>query len=128
MWLFTECGFFSATRSAEHPAKMQVRARVRSDLEELMARYCDAPLPILEWPDRDYPYRVLMEVSQWSDIVSRMCTDVNYSNFKDRVKACQGSARAWLYSRIWSIMYEAEQKIPQEEDFLASFSTSTRAK
>jgi hypothetical protein len=53
MWLFTRHGFYSLTRSTDEPDKLQVRARVRRDLENLQS-FTGLTGPILETPTADY--------------------------------------------------------------------------
>lgn len=114
MWVFTQVGFFSATLFDEMcptDTRIQVRARVRADLEALVARYCAEPVEILQWPGRDYPYRIIITRQQWAEIVSQVVLEIDYGNFKDRVKAVQGGLRSAYYGDVWGVLYDLEAKL-----------------
>lgn len=112
MWVFTEIGFFSATRylEAEEPT-IQVRARAREDLENLIRGHLTRVPEILEWEGRDYPYRILISQHEWASALTQIALLTDYSNFKDRVKKRQGSTRASWYMRVWEAMYDLERKL-----------------
>jgi hypothetical protein len=112
MWVFTEIGFFSATRylEADDPT-IQVRARAREDLENLIRGHLTCAPEILEWEGRDYPYRILISQHEWASALSQLAGLTDYSNFKDRVKKRQGPLRASWYMRVWEAMYDLEQKL-----------------
>lgn len=116
MWIFTEIGFFSIVRTEEvedgEPV-MMVRARARADLEQLGQKYgfADELFEILEWPGRDYPYRVLMSQSDVARVLSQLGADIRYPNFKGRIAAVQGAMRAHVYGAVWSTMLGLERKL-----------------
>jgi hypothetical protein len=125
MWLFTTFGFFSATevrdgkpRSGEQawPAgTLQVRARCWEDLENLREKYLPELSETIHIPGRDYPYRGYCSKSEFAAAMVAATLDIDYSNFKNKVKAEQGPHRADLYGDIWHVMYRAEEKIANEE-------------
>lgn len=128
MWVFTPIGFFSATKTnpkyADLPLRQQtghimVRARVRADLERLIALYVEMGLTqeegptIFDLPGHDYPYRTILIPANWTALVARMADDIDYSNFKSAVEARQetpeaGKARHDLYMKVWGVMHSAE--------------------
>ena len=115
MWLFTTLGFFSATLyqdSESDPLKpeIQVRARARVDLQNLIVRYCRPgdDTEIIEWENRDYPYRIILPQARWVEISMLLVSDIDYSNFKDEVKKVQGEQLSWLLGvhfihRSWNL-------------------------
>jgi hypothetical protein len=119
MWLFTPIGFFSATRHEvkDNPDRpeIQVRARAREDLENLIAGYFqpEDDTTIHEWKNRDYPYRVIVSQARWIEITAQLAAAIDYSNFKDEVKRVQGADRASVYSSVWGVMFDLEWKLHQ---------------
>jgi hypothetical protein len=84
MWLFTRHGFYSLTRSTDEPDKLQVRARVRRDLENLQG-FTGLTGTILETPTADYRWRWIVTPVEAEVITSHLTQDIAYSNFKSTV-------------------------------------------
>jgi hypothetical protein len=103
MWLFTRDGFYSLTRSADEPDKLQVRARVRRDLENLHS-LTSLTGPILETPDADYHWRWIVTPAEAEVITRRLAQNIDYSNFKGTVakQPDQTEKLAGLHD-IWEI-------------------------
>lgn len=96
MWVFLPCGFFSVVLS---PAEFQrgrvdgtrivmVRARFRRHLMNIVDRYFGKgilepqEMQLMETPDRDYGYRLLMRAEAWAEILYRETTLMETVNFK----------------------------------------------
>ncbi len=103
MWLFTRHGFYSLTRSADEPEKFQVRARVRSDLENLQS-FVGLIGAVLETPTADYQWRWIITPSEAETITRCLTDDITYSNFKATVarQPDQALKLAGLHD-IWTI-------------------------
>ena len=84
MWLFTQHGFYSITRSRTEPDKTQVRARTRRGLENLQT-LTGNPTPILKTLNSDYRWRIIITPSESERIVTLLTRDIDYPNFKSRV-------------------------------------------
>lgn len=135
MWIFTQHGFFSAVAceldrlpkgeaarldldpETEH---IMVRARVEEDIQNLVLQYeevfeTEGP-EILAWGNRDYPYRVILPAYEWAILCSSFADEIDYPNFKSRVKVEQGEARSDLYMRVWGCMNNAEEKLERIEE------------
>lgn len=69
MWLFTQHGFYSITRSRTVTDKTQVRARTRGDLENLQTLTSN-PAPILKTLNADYRWRIIVTPSESVRIVT----------------------------------------------------------
>lgn len=110
MWLFTEVGFFSVTR-VPRSSDLQVRARVREDLDVLRDRYIPSLSDTHVTPQRDYPYRAFCTHLAMAKAVARVVQDIDYVNFKNRVTEVQGLPRHNLYAKVWEVMHRAEEKI-----------------
>lgn len=117
MWVFTKIGFFSITkaRPEEWPnpvpeGSVQVRARVREDLENFLEA-TGASVEVIETYHRDYPYRIFVSPETAAKFLFEYVEDMDYNNFKNEVAAVQGKARASLYSKVWSVMYNAEGEV-----------------
>ena len=103
MWLFTRHGFYSLTRSKQEPHKLQVRARVRLDLENLQT-LTGLTEPILETTDSDYRWRMIVTPVDGEYLVSLLTHDIDYTNFKGVVaKQPDQSAKLTGLHAIWEI-------------------------
>jgi hypothetical protein len=117
MWLMTTESFFSATAIPGNArAGVQVRARVRGDLENLLSHFDTAEqrrfgketsLAIRHTPDRDYEFRVFMTHEQWARYLAETALNLDYNNFQDAVSERQGSERHRVYLRVWSVLERA---------------------
>ncbi len=112
MWLFTKVGFFSVTRSRYNDEELQIRARVKEDLENLK-RYLPSLGSIVEMEDADYRYRIYVSVGDFKKVVDKIIDDIDYDNFKNKVAKEQGWKRSWLYGNVWSIMKDAEEHLSE---------------
>lgn len=118
MWIMTPLGFFSAVekRGDREANMLTIRARSIADLEALVETY-SLPTKVTKGGGTDYPCRITIERAKWAGIVADMALEVNYSNFKDAVKARQGAARASVYSRVWSALLSIEGKRERKAGF-----------
>lgn len=108
MWLMTPVGFFSAV---EKPADrktgmLTIRCRAKKDIDAL-AELLPNSKPTSN-KGTDYPWRLRCTKEEWATVVARFALEIDYSNFKDEVKAKQGSGRAATYGRIWSDLLDLE--------------------
>lgn len=112
MWLITPIGFFSVVRKPTDIKNktLTVRARVRSDLEALQAKYLPELGPIQESSVNDYRFRAVAPQAAVAAAMARLAESLDYSNFKDAVKQRQGAARAHLYHEVWDVLYRLQQE------------------
>ena len=107
MWIFTKHGFFSIVANGDD---FVVRARDRWHLEKLKHRFeLLKGCPIDEKSGTDYPCRIYVQRQAWLEVLVRLGSEVNYTNFKKEV----GTKDA-MYSRavaaVWAIMARMEQR------------------
>lgn len=98
MWLFTQWGFFSCVCAREgtgapqepvDPQHIMVRTRVKSHLESLQAHLPDliGSCEIWENADAEYPYRILVSKSIWSQVMMNLTQEIDYDNFMSAVES-----------------------------------------
>lgn len=121
MWMLTPQGMFSAVADAQEDV-LQVRCRSKKDAlglahwlvdNEQVVLNDDYPTVeslVLEWPGRDYPCRILLWREQWVAYVAWSVEQITYGNFKNEVKAQQGSRRAATYGRVWGVLLDIERE------------------
>jgi len=103
MWLFCKSGFFSAVLDFGNPGRVLVRARVKGDLERLLADMPSrAKAEVLHTPDADYPFRMFVSKADWEVAVLAEAEDMDYTNFK--AAAHDGTARDAAYMSVWADM------------------------
>ena len=112
MWLLTPFGFFSIVRKPGDTAAgtLTVRARVRADLEALRAHCLPGLGEIVAHAGTDYPYRARAPRGEVGLGLANVAAGIDYANFKDEVARCQGSARAEVYSGVWSVLFDLEDR------------------
>lgn len=101
MWLYTDDGFYSVVHKPGDQ-ELTVRARVKSDLERLKARYLPGLSDITETKDGDYRFRAKVSHAAFAHGLYSIGLDINYSNFKNTVAKKQGIDRAKIYGNIWA--------------------------
>lgn len=73
------------------PNILMVRARSKKHLANLKDRFPFlADKDILNWPNRDYRYRLIMPKSDWVAILKELAEEQTWSNFKSEVGCCGG--------------------------------------
>lgn len=115
MWLFTKHGFYSATMSPVKKGHIQIRARVRKDIERLKQAFPDqlAQAKIIETKQADYRWRTVMTPSKFAVLMMHLAEDIDYGNFKNAAKA--NGLDTGPHHAVWSIMY-AEQSRERERE------------
>jgi hypothetical protein len=118
MWIFTQYGFYSIA-SASRPdgsiddQSVMVRARCGAHLRSLQKRFPALAVgDILEWPNRDYRYRLIISKQFWATIMGELAQEQKWSNFKDEAAKYQGtSGRAYVQALhdVWAVMYRLQQ-------------------
>jgi hypothetical protein len=105
MWLATKYGFFSIVKKG---GKFHVRARVKRDLENLVAAtHIDAK--IIESETTDYRYRVLVDGAGLGIVVMTLATTLDYDNFKGHIHDLPDQAdKSEAYANIWGIMAQMQ--------------------
>ncbi len=114
MWLFTKVGFFSVvleTYKTKGKPRLVVRARVGADLEKLREVYAPRLGATVQEPGRDYPYRAFITKKALAAVLERVVLDIDYGNFKNKVRQEQGAAREHMYHDVWAVMNGAERKL-----------------
>ena len=112
MWLFTQHGFYSLTRSRTEPDKVQIRARTRRDLENLQALTSNLT-PILKTLNADYRWRIIVTPPESERIVALLTRDIDYPNFKASVaKRADQKQRGPDYHRIWELHHSWQAAEP----------------
>lgn len=106
MWLFTSKGFYSVV-TTDRGGEYMVRSRVKVDLEALLPiiEPFGRGRVVLETPDADYRYRLVVDTDEWLRIAEVLSAEINYDNFKDRVGR-HNPQRARTYGRVWFILNE----------------------
>ena len=128
MWLFLPCGFYSIVdKPPTHTNNMFIYARgsclgefnysskdflcVRSrdkksllNLIELMNKYpfIIAHTEIIDNQGSDYQYRMWVDRSTISAVLSAYTQDINYSNFKNKAEHSYKD----VFGRVWSVLWD----------------------
>lgn len=99
MWIASKIGFFSIVTKDGH---LHVRARLRRDLENLLALPGFPQASIESWPHADYRWRIRLDLGAAGVVLGALAETVDYPNFKSEV-ACRPDQRGKLsaYHHLW---------------------------
>lgn len=109
MWLFLPFGFFSVVQKPGE-TDLTVRSRVRSDLDALRER-CPDLGETVEGAGTDYPYRARVAHEAFAESMREITAAIDYGNFKSEVGEVAGHERASAYARVWSAMFDLEDRL-----------------
>ena len=109
MWLFTPIGFFSIVQKRGDDF-VTIRSRIANDLESLRERYLPSLSTTIATPDGDYAFRAKASHRDFAESLASIAVSVDYDNFKDEVASKQGHERAEVYSDVWGIMRDLQEK------------------
>lgn len=106
MWLLTPFGFFSVVQKPADKAAgtLTIRARVRSDLENLRAAHLPGMGAIVAHAGSDYRYRATAPRGEVGLALANFAAGIDYANFKAEVAKRHGSARAAVYHDVWEVL------------------------
>lgn len=112
MWIASKFGFYSIVAKADG---VHVRARVKQDLEQLLAA-TDIAETIQVWHGADYRYRVVVGADKLPAIFLKLAESIDYDNFKNMVHASPTQkTKYYAYGAIWEVMYQ-QQEEPEEDE------------
>jgi hypothetical protein len=113
MWIFTRYGFYSIACASKRDGSLDgqsvmVRARCIAHLRSIQKRFPALAVgKILELPDHDYRYRLVISKACWTTIVGELAQEQEWSNFKDETAKYQGtSGRGYVRALhdVWAVM------------------------
>ena len=106
MWLMTKHGFYSIVQ--KQPGEFHIRARVRKDLDNLVARVPLAAAEIHSSKDADYTYRIIAGKSEVLAIMQFLGDTIDYSNFKNTIaRTPDQQDKHHAYSTVWHTLLDA---------------------
>lgn len=115
MWIMTKFGLFSIVQNNDNPQTLLIRARAREHLTELMEATHKSGVrarKITTTPERDYPFRIVVNRREFAGMLTRLAGAITYGNFKgetDRYRGFDWYARA-LHS-VWAVMEAAAEHV-----------------
>lgn len=131
MWLFTKYGFFSVVCAREgngwidkvDPNILMVRARSKQHLDNLIARFPELKsCKKIETPHNDYRYRLFCEKATWSKIMMALSEELDYDNFKNKVKQHLGDKKYEnCLGDVWSTMYRFQSTLEGKEGSISAW-------
>lgn len=118
MWVFTRYGFYSIACTSRTDGSLDnesvmVRARCISHLRNLQKRFPALAVgKILELPNRDYGYRLIIPKASWIAILGELAQEQEWSNFKDEAARYQGApGRGYVDAlhKVWGVMHRLQE-------------------
>ena len=109
MWLFTTIGFFSVVQKSGTDF-LTIRARSKTDLDNLRSKYLPELSATVSGSGTDYPFRGKVSHSVFADAMVKMVADIKYDNFKSEVDRKMGHERERIYSDVWRSLRKIENE------------------
>lgn len=103
MWIFTTLGFFSVVAHRDKPDRLCVRARNKLDITALRIKLGKPRPKIIETPEADYPFRMIVNRERFAGAMSNLVRDTLYDNFKNQIYK-QDPDREATYHDVWTIL------------------------
>jgi hypothetical protein len=117
MYLFTKDGFYSVVCGRQgdgsktqpiDPEVIQIRARVKSHLENLATKFPNLVKrnSIRETTDTDHRFRIIVPRKTWLQIMDQLASGIDYDNFKTDLAHHTGvTGRSYLDAlhQVWAI-------------------------
>ena len=104
MWIMMTDGFVSIVNDQNDHSRVQVRARKRQHLVDLLGEKAE----ILHTPTADYYWRSMVKREDIAEIVAVRIASIDYGNFK-AATAAKDPELAHAYSGVWSEMYDYQR-------------------
>jgi hypothetical protein len=112
MWLFSKIGFYSITNAPKRPGTVQVRGRVREDMDKLAAlaqEKLGLELELIAGGGTDYAYRFYVTAEQWAELARLLTVEIlDYTNYKNSIHGDR--VRDDAYYDIWRRMFRLQQQ------------------
>ena len=118
MWVFTRYGFYSIACASKSNGSLDsqsvmVRARCIAHLRTLQTRFPALAVgKILELPNHDYRYRLVIPKASWTAIIGELAQEQEWSNFKNETAKYQGkSGREYVRAlhEVWAVMHRLQE-------------------
>lgn len=111
MWIASRIGWFSIVVKGQ---ELHVRGRSLGDVKNLAARL--GGKPVYEYPEADYPFRLILPRGDLYTIMDIFATMVTYSNFKEEIsKIPSQQDKLDAYHEVWATMAQwAKNQTPRE--------------
>jgi hypothetical protein len=107
VWLFTLDGFYSVVADRDDPSRLLVRTRDADDAQRMAERLGVSAVSTPASEGYDYAYRMFVARETFAKALADEALGITYDNFKNAVHDRRGSKRAAIYSRVWSLLYDA---------------------
>jgi hypothetical protein len=119
MWIFSKYGFFSVTQHAKRRDNIQVRARTDQDLLDLKAAFPALDrCPIIETPDADYRWRLIVQRWKWEVVGSALVADIDYGNFKGKIATIPTQRnKCPMLHEIWHHHHQYQERKHRPDPF-----------
>jgi hypothetical protein len=118
MWVFTRYGFYSIACGSKKDGSLDrqsvmLRARCLAHLRNLQKRFSALAVGnILETPNHDYRYRLVIPKASWTAIIGELAQEQEWSNFKNEAAKYQGkSGRGYVDAlhEVWAVMHRLQE-------------------
>ena len=102
MWLITQHGFYSLVRDRENASRFIVRSRSLKDMENLK-HLAGIDAEVRSTPEREYPYRMLVEEREMPRVMNSLANTIDYPNFSSRIATrIDQACRSLLYAEVFA--------------------------
>ncbi len=108
MWVITRHGFYSAVQHRDDGGQILVRARVRSDLDAMLA-LLGRDSEVVSDPCADYRFRTTIERGAWAAFLAAEAAGVDYESHAKEAMAGSDRRRYDAYLDCWAALARLQQ-------------------
>jgi len=107
MWLFTKHGYYAVVKDYKEDDVFWIRARIKEDLDNILAEI-DLKNPSIQYKDyADYKYRLKVSKKEFTEIMLFFAEHLDYSNFKNMMDDNANQRhKIFAYYEVYNVLAE----------------------
>ncbi len=107
MWIFTKHGYFAIARDYTDENVFWLRARLKSDLENILNLIEIKNSEIVYKDYADYKYRLKLSKKEYQDFMLSLADNLDYSNFKSMMdNNADQRHKIFAYYEVYNVLAE----------------------
>jgi len=107
MWIFTKHGYFAIVRDYNDENIYWLRARLKSDLENIVALMEIENNDIIHKDYADYKFRLKLSKKEYQEFMTIIADQLDYSNFKSMMdNNSEQRHKIFAYYEVYNVLAE----------------------
>lgn len=107
MWLFTKHGYYAIVKDYKDENVYWIRARLKEDLENLLALTSLKNTEIIFKEYADYKFRLKVSKDEFNELMVILANNLDYSNFKNMMDDNANQRhKIFAYYEVYNVLAE----------------------